>query len=84
MTFPSHSPPFVFREDVAELSQELINNCATAFRAGERARKKRGTASLKASFILVCCSKCGGSFAGVLADEADQRRRPTQRRPSCL
>lgn len=38
----------------------------------------------EASFIPVHSSKCGGSFTGVLADEADQRGRPAERSSSGL
>lgn len=34
---------FLFREQAAEFSQELIDNCAAAFRAEERAKKQNKT-----------------------------------------
>lgn len=79
---------FLFREQAAEFSQELIDNCAAAFRAEERAKKTKQNEMVLLHwglFSFLCArSKCGGSFAGVLADEAEQRGRPAQRCPGCL
>jgi len=38
----------------------------------------------EAPFVFVSLSKRGGSFTGVLADEADQRGRPAERSSGCL